>query len=76
MTTRIHMKCNGCSAEVYTEPLRRIFHSFNGTGYGLGRYEEPTVNKAVEPTGWVWSDLIGCTYCPECWKQIESGEAA
>lgn len=72
MGTRIHLKCDGCNAETYTAPVRRIFHSFNGKGYGFGRYEEPNVDKAVEPTGWVWSDLIGCTYCPTCWAEINS----
>lgn len=76
VSTTIHLKCDGCSAEADTEPLRRVFHSFNGKGYGFGTYEEPTVDKAVEPTGWVWSDIIGCTYCPECWKSINSESVA
>jgi ribosomal protein L33 len=76
MTVRIHMTCNGCDAETYTEPMRRVFHGFNGKGHGFGVYEEPTVEKAVEPTGWIAFDIINCTYCPECRKQVESGEAA
>lgn len=75
MATTIHMRCGGCDAE-HEVPIRRSFQSFNGLGYGYGVHRTPTVDEAVEPTGWVWSDLIGCTYCPECWKQIESGEAA
>jgi hypothetical protein len=76
MTVRIHLTCNGCFAETTTEPLKRIFHSFNGLGHGFGRYEEPTVDKAVDPTDWVAFDIIGCTYCPECQKSLEADAAA
>lgn len=76
MTTTIHMKCGGCDAEERV-PIRRTFRSFNGKGHGFGTFHVPTVTEAVESTGWVWSDpYTGCTYCPKCWKEIESGEAA
>ena len=69
------MRCGGCDAEkeLFYE---RTFHSFDGSGHGFGHYHVTNVAQAVEPTGWVLSDVIGCTYCPECWKSIESGEAA
>lgn len=76
MPTRLHLQCGGCDAETYTDSIRRSFVSFNGLGHGYGQYREPDIDKAVEPTGWVWSDIIGCTYCPDCQKKIERGEAA
>ena len=75
MGTTIHMRCDGCDAEKEV-PISRTFHSFDGKGWGFGRYHTPTIDVAVEPSGWVWADLIGCTYCPDCWKEIEKGEPA
>ena len=73
MTTHLHLRCGGCFAETHTAPIRRTFVSFNGLGHGYGRHQEPDIDKAVEPTGWIWSDpYTGCTYCPECWKEIEA----
>jgi len=71
MATELHMNCGGCDAQISVR-VRRTFHSLNGSGYGFGRYHTPTIDELVEPTGWVWADLIGCTYCPECWKQINA----
>jgi hypothetical protein len=77
MSTSLHLKCDGCDAEIHTAPIRTEFVSFSGRGYGFGVRHMPDIDKAVEPTKWVWSDpYTGCTYCPECWKQIENGEAA
>lgn len=73
MSTTIHMRCGGCAAEKEV-PYERTFRSFDGKGYGFGVYHVPTVEQAVEPTGWVLFDLIGCTYCPKCWAEIEAGE--
>lgn len=77
MTTRLHLRCDGCDAETHTAPIRKEFVSVNGRGYGFGSWREPDLDASVLPTGWVWSDPVtSCTYCPDCWKQIESGEAA
>lgn len=77
MTTRIHLKCDGCDAETHTAPIRKEFISFSGRGHGFGKWHNPDLDAAVQPTGWVWSDpATSCTYCPDCWKQIENGEAA
>ena len=75
MPTTIHMRCGGCDAEKEV-PYNRTFKSLSGRGYGFGVYHVTNVEQEVEPTGWALFDIIGCTYCPECWKQIESGEAA
>jgi hypothetical protein len=77
MTTKVHMKCDGCDAEKTTEYARRTFTSFTGKSYGIGTYHYPTIDELVKPTGWTWSDpYTGCTYCPDCWKSIEDGVAA
>ncbi len=75
MPTTIHMRCGGCDAEKEL-PYKRTFHSFSGRGYGLGVYHVTKPEQAAENAGWVLFDAIGCTYCPECWRQIQSGEAA
>lgn len=75
MPITIHMRCGSCDVEKEV-PIKRIFQSFSGRGYGLGVYHVPTVEQAVADTGWMAFDIIGCTYCPACWKEIESGEAA
>lgn len=75
MSTRIKMECDGCGSAHETEPVKAEFHSFNGRGYGFGKWHEPSINDAVSPTGWVWSDpYTCCTYCPSCWAEIESGK--
>ena len=76
MSTTIHMRCGGCDAEKEV-PICRTLQSFSGRGYGFGAYHTPTLDKVTEVTGWVWADpYTGCTYCPECWKEIDSGKAA
>ena len=74
MTTKLLMQCDGCGAEAKTESIRMKFHSFNGKGYGFGQWHPPDIDKAVEPTGWMWCDpYTACTYCPTCWAEIEAG---
>lgn len=75
MSTRLHLKCDGCDAETTTAPIRRRFVSLTGKSYGFGQWHEPDLDAAVEPTGWTWSDVIGCTYCPTCRASIEKGSA-
>ena len=74
MSTKIHLTCDGCDKEASVE-VKRTFLSFNGKGYGFGTYHVPSIDEAVEPTGWIWADLIGCTYCPECWNEIQTAHA-
>lgn len=76
MPAFLKLTCGGCDAEAETEPLRRTFHSLNGSGHGFGRYVMPDMEAAAEKIGWTLYDVIGCTYCPECTKKIESSEAA
>ena len=72
----MHLRCGGCDAEAYSEPIRKRFDSFNGKGWGMGVVRQPDLDAAA-PIGWVWSDpFTYCTYCPECWKKIEAGEDA
>ena len=71
MSTRIHMKCDGCDATHDVGPIRKTFDSFNGKGHGFGVVRQPDIDALVEPTGWVWSDpYTYCTYCPQCWAGI------
>lgn len=76
MGTRLHLSCGGCDAEAYSEPIRKHFESISGRSHGFGAWRQPDLDAAV-PAGWVWSDpYTGCTYCPTCWKEIESGKDA
>ena len=75
MSTFIKMECGGCDAK-HEVRVSRTFQSFSGRGYGFGTYHYPTIEQAVEPSGWVWADpYTGCTYCPKCWAEIESNAA-
>ena len=76
MPTRLHLRCGGCDAETYSEPIRKRFEGVSGRSYGFGSWQMPDLDAAV-PAGWIWSDpYTSCTYCPECWKEIESGKDA
>lgn len=76
MSTRLHLRCDGCFKETEGGYLRKTFQSVSGRSYGIGVWQMPDLEKAV-PDGWVWSDpYTSCTYCPECWKEIESGKDA
>ncbi len=72
MTTKLHMTCDGCHMETTSKKwLSRTFHSVNGKGYGFGVWEK-TTPEDIKPEGWVILDpYTGCTYCPECWAEIE-----
>jgi len=77
MSTRLHLKCDGCDAETHTERINKKFVSVSGKSYGFGAYVQPDIEATVAPTGWIWSDpYTSCTYCPKCWAEIESGKAA
>lgn len=77
MSTRLHLKCDGCNAETHTERISKTFESFSGRSHGLGVWRSPNLDDAVAATGWIWSDpYTSCTYCPTCWEEIESGKAA
>ena len=74
MTTRLHLRCGGCDAEAYSEPIRKRFEGVTGRPYGFGSWRQPDLDAAV-PDGWVWSDpYTACTYCPTCWAEIEVSE--
>lgn len=75
MSTRLHLKCDGCDAETHSERINKTFVSVSGRSYGFGSYRMPDIDAAIEPTGWVWSDpYTSCTYCPACWTSIEAKE--
>ena len=76
MGTQLHLKCDGCDAEAYSERIHKTFESVSGRSHGFGSWRQPDIDAAV-PAGWIWSDpYTSCTYCPECWKEIESGKDA
>lgn len=71
MSTKIKLNCDGCDAETETARISKTFVSVSGRGYGRGSWRNPSIDDAVEPTGWVWSDpCTSCTYCPSCWAEI------
>ena len=73
----IVLTCDGCDAKVEAQIEQRQFHSFNGKGYGFGTYTNPTIDDALEPTGWMYDDpYTGCEYCPTCWAEIKHGKTA
>jgi hypothetical protein len=75
MPTQLHLKCDGCDAEAHSEAFRKRFESVSGRAWGFGAWKTPELDTIVPP-GWVWCDPhTACTYCPECWKQIESDKA-
>lgn len=74
MPATLKLTCGGCSAEAEVA-LRRTFDSFDGKGYGFGRYVIPSIEDEARRIGWTLYDVIGCTYCPECTKMIND-EAA
>jgi hypothetical protein len=74
MTTRLHLRCDGCDAETHSEPIRKRFESVSGRSYGFGSWRAPDVDAAV-PAGWVWSDpYTSCTYCPKCWAGLDENK--
>ena len=69
MSVRLVLECGGCDATATSETWRREFHGASGRSYGFGSYHLP-VPESVCPPGWVLWDLIGATYCPDCWASI------
>lgn len=66
-------ECGGCGAEAKgTEPIRNVFHSLSGKGYGFGTHKQMSV-ESVTPDGWIAFDpWTQCTYCPECWDSLKN----
>lgn len=77
MSLKVMFCCDGCHKQAPgTTYLRRHFDSFNGRGYGWGSYRTDTPED-VKPEGWqAFDPYTGCCYCPECWDDIETTEAA
>ena len=76
MTTRLHLKCDGCFTETHSERIKKKFVSVSGRSHGFGSWHTPKIDDIV-PDGWVWSDpYTSCTYCPKCWEEIQRGETA
>lgn len=71
MSVRVTFHCGGCDAVAPgTKPLYREFRGSCGT-WGVGHYHVPSPED-VCPEGWIAYDLIGATYCPKCWAEIEA----
>jgi hypothetical protein len=76
MTTRLHLRCDGCDAEAHTKPIRKHFKSVSGRSYGFGSWGWPDIDGIVAEMGWVCSDpYTACTYCPKCWAEIAASAA-
>lgn len=72
MSAYVQISCDGCDKEARSERVSRTFNSFNGRGYGFGRWHIPSIEEVASQIGWVVFDpYTGCTYCPECWAEIE-----
>jgi len=69
MSVRLVLECGGCDATATSETWRREFHGVTGRSYGFFRCHLPDPTT-VCPPGWVLWDLIGATYCPDCWASI------
>jgi len=72
----INFSCGGCFKEAKgTTFLRRRFHGVNGQSYGFGSWKTDPI-ESVAPEGWVAFDpYTACCYCPDCWAEIENGDA-
>ncbi len=74
MPIRVTYECSGCwNAKAEGRRfVQRHFDSFNGKGYGFGRYRVDGVDAAdILPDGWVAFCPAGATYCPKCWAEIQ-----
>jgi len=70
MGVKVVFSCGGCDAVADgTAFLRREFISFNGKGWGFGRYKD---QKPVDvlPDRWMIYDIVGATYCPKCADEL------
>jgi hypothetical protein len=61
--------CGGCDARQEVQAPPREFISINGRGYGFGHFEYPSPADCA-PKGWTAYDIIGCTYCPDCSREL------
>jgi len=69
MGLRLIYECGGCDATAEAH-MERHFDSFNGKGYGFGKWREDRPQD-VAPDGWIAYDpWTSCTYCPACWAEI------
>lgn len=72
---KLVFSCGGCNA-VTEGWMQRRFVSVSGRSWGLGSYVTDSVED-ITPEGWIAFDpYTSCTYCPECWAEIESDEVA
>ena len=63
MSAKLTLHCDGCEETHKVGDLRKIFTSFDGSGYGFGVRVQPDIDKLVELSGWVWSDpYTSCCY--------------
>lgn len=76
MSIKILFECDGCFGVVESDRVTREFESFSGKGHGFGRWSAPKVADYA-PNGWFAFDpYTSCTYCPECWAEIQQAQTA
>lgn len=74
MTIKTIFECGGCLKKEDGKSPQSRFLSLTGKGYGLGSYVEDKISD-LAPEGWIAFDpYTQCTYCPECWDEIEAVE--
>ena len=77
----LNYSCGGChKSQRVKDWIAREFRSFSGRDHGFGTHVFTTDMSALVqktcPEGWIAFDpYTSCTYCPECWKEIEDGIA-
>ena len=72
MTIDITYKCGGCCAEAEVRGVRQTTTQVSAL---MALISTPTLRTSA-PKGWVAFDpYTGCTYCPDCWTEIEKPTA-
>lgn len=69
MSVTVTYSCDGCFSVSSPVPIKQRFESFSGRGHGFGRHLVDNVAHAA-PQDWCAFDALGCTYCPDCAKEL------
>ena len=74
MTIKTIFECGGCFKKEEGKIPQSRFVSLSGKSWGFGSYHQDSFSD-VAPEGWIAFDpYTQCTYCPECWGEIEGTE--
>ncbi len=78
MSIRFLYRCDGCNNEAVSGHVSRTFESFSGRDHGFGVHRVEANPERDAPDGWIAFCILGCTYCPDCAKELQtsSGEQA